>query len=69
MCHKNKKMKIGACVSLFTREWIEIGIQLQNLKDSFVSLFTREWIEILFYTICCGTTDVSLFTREWIEIY
>ena len=25
MCHKNKKMKIGA-VSLFTREWIEIAV-------------------------------------------
>ena len=39
----------GNMVSLFTREWIEIG-QYARLSEHrrCVSLFTREWIEILF---------------------
>ena len=38
-------MKIGF-VSLFTREWIEIGTATLSASKTFVSLFTREWIEI-----------------------
>ena len=35
-----------ACVSLFTREWIEIGLITIKKVHEEVSLFTREWIEI-----------------------
>ena len=34
------------CVSLFTREWIEIATLAGVDNSSTVSLFTREWIEI-----------------------
>ena len=33
-------------VSLFTREWIEIPMQVSVRRVLTVSLFTREWIEI-----------------------
>ena len=33
-------------VSLFTREWIEIGFYSKTANRRIVSLFTREWIEI-----------------------
>ena len=33
-------------VSLFTREWIEIGFRRRLGGFEYVSLFTREWIEI-----------------------
>ena len=56
-------------VSLFTREWIEIGgIAAVICWAAWVSLFTREWIEIPSGVIVTGTSSVSLFTREWIEI-
>ena len=36
------------CVSLFTREWIEIPTIYSIMHEKYiVSLFTREWIEIL----------------------
>ena len=34
-------------VSLFTREWIEIRIDITSLHINPVSLFTREWIEMV----------------------
>ena len=37
----------AAGVSLFTREWIEIGRVADFFDLVFVSLFTREWIEII----------------------
>ena len=41
------KLPLPSCVSLFTREWIEIfRLVLAALSCSCVSLFTREWIEM-----------------------
>ena len=56
------------CVSLFTREWIEIAPKKQTSAPHTVSLFTREWIEIKIRHIIRTEHIVSLFTREWIEI-
>ena len=57
------------CVSLFTREWIEMAVRADGCQpDSGVSLFTREWIEIQGEETARQATEVSLFTREWIEI-
>ena len=56
------------CVSLFTREWIEIHENVSGLSTVAVSLFTREWIEIQKQMIYAIPFAVSLFTREWIEI-
>ena len=55
-------------VSLFTREWIEMGNGRSTGNCTQVSLFTREWIEIILVTSKSCSKGVSLFTREWIEI-
>ena len=56
-------------VSLFTREWIEIGFTPRSVNFDLVSLFTREWIEIADVALMFALASaVSLFTREWIEI-
>ena len=56
------------CVSLFTREWIEMWQTTSVHRQKTVSLFTREWIEIVSNCIANSSSEVSLFTREWIEI-
>ena len=64
-CHTRHAL----CVSLFTREWIEIPPpETWFFRKWRVSLFTREWIEIRSSCIKCKAFLVSLFTREWIEI-
>ena len=56
-------------VSLFTREWIEMGTLSHTTRPmQKVSLFTREWIEITNNDRLQYNLPVSLFTREWIEI-
>ena len=41
----NRTGKRQESVSLFTREWIEIGLAVQYLRSTVVSLFTGERIE------------------------
>ena len=50
------QLSLPSCVSLFTREWIEIVPPVRLPLSSNVSLFTREWIEILMRTAKSSST-------------
>ena len=52
-CQHRHEAKGTGCVSLFTREWIEITRWMARAARTKVSLFTREWIEIGI----CSKTD------------
>ena len=55
-------------VALFTRAWIEIRLNLEEITFKKVALFTRAWIEIRRLHNESARIGVALFTRAWIEI-
>ena len=55
-------------VALFTRAWIEIRLNLEEITFKKVALFTRAWIEMQKQLRNGAQFDVALFTRAWIEI-
>ena len=53
-------------VSLFTREWIEMEVEIDTADSENVSLFTREWIEIK-QRICFGVASPRLPLYEGVD--
>ena len=64
-CHRCRSV---SSVSLFTREWIEIGIKATSSKRTPSPSLRGSGLKSLRWSCRPLQPSVSLFTREWIEI-